>query len=241
MDYAQRICSLAFSIRKKEKIRVRQPLQKVLLPVLDEAFITEVDGVKDLILSEINVKELEYITDASGLLKKGAKANFKTLGGKLGKDMKDAAAIIAGLTNEQISAIEQSGTLNVTINGNDYTLTPEDMVVSTEDLPGWKVASEGSLTVALDVVLSDVLVAEGVARDLVSVIQKIRKDNNFQVTDRVVVTLETHQLMQQVVALHGDYIKGETLADALVFTDQVDADLVEVSDLVALHLNVIQS
>ncbi|MEY3194285.1 MAG: hypothetical protein RIQ78_382 [Bacteroidota bacterium] len=241
MDYAQRICSLAFSIRKKEKIRVRQPLQKVLLPVLDEAFITEVDGVKDLILSEINVKELEYITDASGLLKKGAKANFKTLGGKLGKDMKDAAAIIAGLTNEQISAIEQSGTLNVTINGNDYTLTPEDMVVSTEDLPGWKVASEGSLTVALDVVLSDVLVAEGVARDLVSVIQKIRKDNNFQVTDRVVVTLETHQLMQQVVALHGDYIKGETLADALVFADQVDADLVEVSDLVALHLNVIQS
>jgi isoleucyl-tRNA synthetase len=241
MDYAQRICSLAFSIRKKEKIRVRQPLQKVLLPVLDEAFITEVDGVKDLILSEINVKELEYITDASGLLKKGAKANFKTLGGKLGKDMKDAAAIIAGLTNEQISAIEQSGTLNVTINGNDYTLTPEDMVVSTEDLPGWKVASEGSLTVALDVVLSDVLVAEGVARDLVSVIQKIRKDKDFQVTDRVVITLETHQLMQQVVALHGDYIKGETLADALVFTDQVDADLVEVSDLVALHLNVIQS
>jgi isoleucyl-tRNA synthetase len=241
MDYAQRICSLAFSIRKREKLRVRQPLQKVLLPVLDEAFIHEVDGVKDLILGEINVKELEYVTDASGLLKKGAKANFKTLGGKLGKDMKDAAAVVAGLTNEQISAIEQSGTLRVTINGNEYTLTPEDMILSTEDLPGWKVASDGRLTVALDVMMSDDLLAEGVARDLVSVIQKIRKDKDFQVTDRVVVTVEVHPFMQQVVAQHGDYIKGETLADTLVFTDQVHADLVEVSDGISLHLDVRQS
>jgi isoleucyl-tRNA synthetase len=241
MDYAQRICSLAFSIRKREKLRVRQPLQKVLLPVLDEAFIHDVDGVKDLILGEINVKELEYVTDASGLLKKGAKANFKTLGGKLGKDMKDAAAVVAGLTNEQISAIEQSGTLRVTINGNEYTLTPEDMILSTEDLPGWKVASDGRLTVALDVMMSDDLLAEGVARDLVSVIQKIRKDKDFQVTDRVVVTVEVHPFMQQVVAQHGDYIKGETLADTLVFTDQVHADLVEVSDGISLHLDVRQS
>ncbi len=176
MDYAQRICSLALSIRKKEKLRVRLPLQKILLPVLDEAFIAEVDGVKDLILSEINVKQIEFITDASGLLKKGAKANFKTLGAKLGKDMKDAAALIANFTNDDINALEKSGWLEVLINGNAYTLTPDDLIITTEDLPGWKVASDGALTVALDVTLTPELLAEGTARDLVNRIQNIRKD-----------------------------------------------------------------
>ncbi|MDO8970784.1 MAG: isoleucine--tRNA ligase, partial [Saprospiraceae bacterium] len=168
MDYAQRICSLALSIRKKEGFRVRLPLQKILLPVLDTAFIAEVDGVKDLILSEINVKALEYVTDASGLLKKGAKANFKTLGAKLGKDMKDVAAMIAKFTNDDISALEASGEFKVSVMGTTYSITPEDLVITTEDLPGWKVASDGELTVALDVHMNEELLAEGTARDLVS-------------------------------------------------------------------------
>lgn len=238
MDYAQRICSLALSIRKKEKLRVRQPLQKVLLPVLDEAFIAEVDDVKALILSEINVKELEYVTDASGLLKKGAKANFKTLGAKLGKDMKDAAALIAGFSNEQINALEKSGELAVTLNGNDYTITPEDLVITTEDLPGWKVASEAALTVALDVTLNEALLAEGTARDLVNRIQNLRKDKDFNVTDRISISIERHPAIEAAVAQFGDYIKEEVLADVLTLAEQVNGETVELNDEVSLSMDV---
>jgi isoleucyl-tRNA synthetase len=238
MDYAQRICSLALSIRKKEKLRVRQPLQKVLLPVLDEAFIAEVDGVKALILSEINIKELEYVTDASGLLKKGAKANFKTLGAKLGKDMKDAAAMIAGFTNEQINALEKTGALAVTLNGNNYSITPEDLVITTEDLPGWKVATEGALTVALDVSLNDALLAEGTARDLVNRIQNLRKDKDFNVTDRIAVRIERHPAIEAAVAQFGEYIKEEVLANSLSLTDGLNGETVELNDDVSLVMAV---
>ncbi len=238
MDYAQRICSLALSIRKKEKLRVRLPLQKILLPVLNEAFIAEVDGVKDLILSEINLKQLEYITDASGLLKKAAKANFKTLGAKLGKDMKEAAALIASFSNDEINALEKSGSMNISVNGNTYSLAPEDMIVTTEDLPGWKVASDGDLTVALDVTLTPELLAEGTARDLVNRIQNIRKDKDFNVTDRVTVTLERHAAILEAVEKFHDYIKAEVLATDLVLADKVDGEKIELEDEVAVGIEV---
>ncbi|MCB0525059.1 MAG: isoleucine--tRNA ligase [Lewinellaceae bacterium] len=238
MDYAQRICSLALSIRKKEKLRVRQPLQKVLLPVLNSSFIKEVDEVKELILSEINVKELEYITDASGLLKKKAKANFKTLGGKLGKDMKDAAAFIAELSNEQINSLEQNGSLEMSLNGTSYSLNTEDLIVSTEDLPGWKVATDEGLTVALDVTLSEALEAEGVARDLVNRIQNIRKDKNFNVTDRISVQIEQHPAVKGAVEQFGDYIKSEVLANSLSLSDSAAGDPVELNDSVTLNIQV---
>lgn len=238
MDYAQHICSLALSIRKKEGYRVRLPLQKILLPVLDTAFIAEVDGVKDLILSEINVKQLEYVTDASGLLKKGAKANFKTLGAKLGKDMKDAANLIASFTNEEIDALEKSGSKIFNINGKDYTITPEDLIITTEDLPGWKVATDGRLTVALDVNLSDELLAEGTARDLVSVIQKLRKDKDFNVTDRIAVRINAHQAIKAAVEQFGSYIKEEVLANELVLADAVAGETVELNDEVQLNVEV---
>jgi isoleucyl-tRNA synthetase len=241
MDYAQRICSLAFSIRKKEKLRVRQPLQKVLLPVLDEAFMTEVNAVKDLILSEINIKELEYITDASGLLKKGAKANFKTLGGKLGQDMKEAATLIAALSNEQINTLEQSGKMEVNIKGNAYTITPEDLIVSTEDLPGWKVATDNGLTVALDVTMSENLLAEGIARDLVNRIQNLRKEKDFNVTDRISVRIERHPAILDAVAQFGEYIKSEVLANTLSLADSVDGVPVELNDEVVLGIEVLVS
>ena len=238
MDYAQRICSLALSIRKKEKLRVRLPLQKLLLPVLDASFIAEVDGVKDLILAEINVKGIEYVTDASGLLKKSAKANFKTLGGKLGKDMKDAAAFIAAMSNEDISALEKSGSLDVTFNGNAYTLTPEDLLLSTEDLPGWKTASDGPLTVALDVTLTPELLAEGTARDLVNRIQNLRKENDFNVTDRIAVSLERHSAIEDAVVQFGEYIKAEVLADSLEFGENFQGEKVELNDEVSLNIDV---
>jgi isoleucyl-tRNA synthetase len=238
MAYAQRICSLALSIRKKEKLRVRLPLQKILLPVLDAAFIAEVEGVKDLILSEINVKEIEYITDATGLLKKGAKANFKTLGAKLGKDMKDAAALIANFSNSDINELEQSGWVKILIHGTEYTITPEDLVISTEDLPGWKVASDGELTVALDIHMTPELLAEGTARDLVNRIQNIRKDKDFNVTDRVTVTLERHNAILAAVEQFHDYIKAEVLATDLVLADEVAGEKVELDDLVKVGIEV---
>lgn len=239
MDYAQRICSLALSIRKKEKLRVRLPLQKILLPVLDEAFIAEVDGVKDLILSEINVKQIEYITDASGLLKKGAKANFKTLGAKLGKDMKDAAALIANFSNDDINTLEKTGSMKILIHGNEYVLAPEDLVITTEDLPGWKVASDGELTVALDVHMTPELQAEGTARDLVNRIQNIRKDKDFNVTDRITVTLEKHSAILAAVEQFHDYIKAEVLATDLVLADEVAGEKVELDDVVSVGIEVI--
>ncbi len=238
MDYAQRICSLALSIRKKDRLRVRLPLQKILLPVLDEAFIAEVDGVKDLILSEINVKELEYVTDASGLLKKRAKANFKTLGAKLGKDMKAAGDLIAAFTNEDIGSLERAGALDLNVNGTMYSITPEDLIVSTEDVPGWAVASDGEITVALDVTVTEQLLAEGVARDLVNRIQNLRKDKDFNVTDRVDVKVERHPAVTAAVERFGDYIRGEVLATSLVLSDQGDWERVELNDEVEVGVEV---
>jgi isoleucyl-tRNA synthetase len=239
MDYAQRICSLALSIRKKEKLRVRQPLLKLLLPVLDESFIAEVDGVRELILSEINVKELEYVTDSSGLLSKSGKANFKTLGAKCGKDMKAVAAIIESWTNSDISRLEKEGKTDVAAGENTYSITPEDVVLKTEDLPGWKTATDGSVTVALDVTLNDELVAEGLARDLVNRIQNARKDKNFSVTDRIYVKLENHPSIAAPVARFGDYIKSEVLADELVLEEQVAGEKVELNDEVSLGIEVL--
>ncbi len=238
MDYAQRICSLALSIRKKEKLRVRLPLQKILLPVLDEAFIAEVDGVKDLILSEINVKLLEYVTDASGLLKKRAKANFKTLGGKLGKDMKAAADLIAAFSNDDINTLERNGQIDLNVNGATYAITPEDLVVSTEDLPGWAVATDGEVTVALDVTVTDALLAEGVARDLVNRIQNLRKDKNFNVTDRVDVKVERIPAVVSAVEQFGEYIRGEVLATSLVLSDSGAWERVELNDEVEVGVEV---
>jgi isoleucyl-tRNA synthetase len=238
MDYAQRICSLALSIRKKEKLRVRLPLQKILLPVLDEAFIAEVDGVKDLILSEINVKDIEFITDASGLLKKGAKANFKTLGAKLGKDMKAAADQLAVLNNEQINALEKVGSMLIEANGTQYTIVPEDLIITTEDLPGWKVANDAGLTVALDVTLTDDLIAEGTARDLVNRIQNIRKEKNFNVIDRIDVVMQPHPTIMSAVHQFGDYIKAEVLANSLILSEEGDWEAVSLNDDVTLNMMV---
>lgn len=238
MDYAQRICSLALSLRKQDRLRVRLPLRSMLLPVLDEAFIREVDGVKDLILAETNVKALEYVTDASGLLHKAAKANFKTLGARLGKDMKAVADQISAFTNEQINALERSGSATLYANGNTYAIEPGDIIVTTEDLPGWKVATDGPLTVALDIQLDDLLLDEGMARDLVNKIQNLRKELAFNVTDRVVVTLEEHPAILSAVERFKDYIQSEVLAVELRLQAQPDAQVVAINEDLSLRIGV---
>lgn len=239
MDYAQRICSLALSLRKREKLRVRQPLQKILLPILDPSFQEQVDAVADLIKAEINVKEIEYVTDTSGIITKKAKPNFKTLGKRLGKAMKAAADVIAGLSQEQINAFERSKTLAITVEGQAFDLEPEDLDVVTEDIPGWMVATDGEITVALDVTLTPELEAEGAARDLVNRIQNIRKERDYNVTDRIVVTVERHELVAPAIAHFSAYIMGETLADALHVADELaDGEAVELAGDVTVRIQV---
>ncbi|MDX1940428.1 MAG: isoleucine--tRNA ligase [Saprospiraceae bacterium] len=215
MDYAQRISSLVLSLRKKEKIRVRQPLQKVLLPILDESFQTYVDSVKDLILAEVNVKEIEYVTDTAGLVNKKAKPNFKTLGKRLVKNMKAAQDAIGNWTQANIAQIEQSNHFSLNLNGENFDLTLEDVEITAEDIPGWQVATEGPLTVALDITITPELEAEGMARDIVNRIQNIRKDQDFDVTDRIVIKLQKHDAVLPAIEQFSDYIKSETLANSL--------------------------
>ncbi len=236
MDYAQRISSLILSIRKKEKIRVRQPLHKALLPILNASFIGQVEGVKDLILAETNVKDLEFITETTGLVKKKIRPNFKTLGKLLGSNMKVAGEVIESLTQEQIAIIEQTNAFTLQANGAAYELTLADFLITSEDVPGWQVATDGSVTVALDVTLDAALIAEGTARDLVNRIQNIRKDRQFNVTDRVTVVLEDHPAIAAAVAGYADYIKAETLADELRLAKTVDIEKTELNDEVALGI-----
>jgi isoleucyl-tRNA synthetase len=239
MDYAQRISSLVLSLRKKENIRVRQPLKRVLLPVRGPQFKEQVKKVEDLILQEVNVKAIEYVEDASDVIKKSAKPNFKRLGKRMGADMKAANAKIQEFTDADIQEIEDKGEFTLEINGNTYDLTLEDLEIRSEDIPGWQVASDGKITVALDVQIDDELEAEGMARELVNRIQNLRKDNDFKVTDRIDIYLEKHQAVEKAVSSFGDYIQKETLADTLQWMDDNEnGEQVDLVDDIEINMKV---
>lgn len=230
MDYAQRISSLVLSLRKKEKIRVRQPLQKILLPVLDDDFQGQVEAVKDLILAEVNVKEIEYITDTDGVIKKKIKPNFKTLGRMLGKNMKAGSAIINGLGQSDIAAIEASNSYKLVVGAVEYDLTLEDFEIVSEDIPGWQVANDRDLTVALDVTITDDLALEGLAREIVNRVQNLRKNSGFEVTDRIAISLSDNVKIAAVNERHGDYIKAETLGDSIELVSNLDGEEEELNE-----------
>lgn len=213
MALAQDISSLALSLRKKSGINVRQPLSKILVPVLDSSFQEKVEKVKDLILSETNIKDIEFITDTTGIIKKKIKPNFKALGAKVGKDMKTVAAAIQAMSAEQISELEING--NIALTGTEYVISSEDVEIIAEDVEGWQVANLGRLTVALDVHITPELKDEGLARELINRIQNLRKDKGFEVTDRIAVTLSQNTEIQQAVENNFSYICTEILADAL--------------------------
>lgn len=237
MDYAQRVASLVFSLRKNEGINVRQPLQKILLPVLNEQFMEQIDRVKDQILSEVNVKEIEYLTDTTGILKKRIKPNFKTLGKRLGKHMKAASQMIAELDQEAIAAIEKQGVYQMHIEGQDYELLLEDFDITTDDIPGWLVANDGPLTVALDVTITDDLKAEGTARELVNRIQNLRKEKDFNLTDHIGITLTEHPAIAPAILKFGDFIQQETLADALaMIPDFTEGDTIVLPEAGELYV-----
>ena len=213
MGLAQDISSLILSLRKKVGINVRQPLSKVLIPVMDKSFKLKIEKVKDLILSETNVKDIEYITDTSGFISKKIKPNFKALGPKVGKDMKLVAESLTSLSQQDINKFENESMY--VIPGTAYTIGIEDVEIVAEDVPGWQVANLGKLTVALDVTLSNELKQEGISRELVNRIQNIRKDQNFDVTDKISVLIKDHPYISEAVKNNLSYICAEILADSL--------------------------
>lgn len=222
MQKAQTISSLVLSLRKKEMIKVRQPLQKVMIPVLDENQRAEIEAVSDLIKAEVNVKEIVLLDDASGVLVKQIKPNFKALGPRFGKDMGLISKEIQGFSKEQISQLDKEGSLNIVIAGNNVILTLEDVEITSQDIEGWLVANANGITVALDITISEELKQEGIARELVNRIQNIRKDSGFEVTDKIKVQLKRNGLLEQAILKNVDYIKSETLTNDLVFVDEIE-------------------
>ena len=222
MEKAQTITSLVLSIRQKEKIKVRQPLQKVMIPVLDPAEREAIEAVSGLIKSEVNVKEIELLDDASGILVKKIKPNFKILGPKYGKDMKAIAAAVARFGQEDIQKMEREGEIVLELDNKSIILQLQDVEISSQDIEGWLVASSGSLTVALDITIDESLRGEGIARELVNRIQNLRKESGLEVTDRIDITVLRDKALEHAVRRNLEYIKSETLTDDLAFADRLE-------------------
>ncbi|TDO21628.1 isoleucine--tRNA ligase [Pedobacter duraquae] len=236
MLLAQDISSMVLSLRKKSSINVRQPLAKILIPVLDQKLADRVELVKELILSETNIKNIEYITDTAGFIKKKIKPNFKALGPKVGKDMKLVADAITGLDQTQIAELEKNGEVTIKISnaGTDssYVVSNTDLEIIAEDIPGWQVTNLGSLTVALDVTVTEELKQEGLSRELINRVQNLRKELGFEVTDRITVSLQKDNLIEQAVAQHKAYICSEILAEKLELTDTLtNANKIVIDDV----------
>ena len=222
MQLAQDASSLVLSLRKKVNIKVRQPLQKVLIPVMDPVMKQQLEKIEDLIKAEVNVKEISYITETEGFIKKKIKPNFKLLGAKLGGQMKEAAGIINEFSQHQISTLEKDSVIEISLSSGSFELSSTDVDIIAEDIPGWSVASKGGLTVALDITLSEELKKEGDARELINRVQNIRKENGFDVTDRIFVLLFGGEPIKQSIIEYNDYICREILADSIDWVLQLE-------------------
>lgn len=222
MQLAQDICSLVLSIRKKVNIKVRQPLQKILIPVLDPSMKEGIEQMEELILAEVNVKEINYITETEGVISKKLKPNFKLLGAKLGTKMKQASAVIASLSQQAISELERSGTLSIEVEGESISLLINEVDVIAEDIPGWSVAVKGNLTVALDISLSEALLKEGNARELVNRVQNIRKEANFELTDKILLQIVDNPNMKDSINEFSAYICREILATQIDWVSSLE-------------------
>ncbi len=226
MKLAQQISSMVLALRKKEAIIVRQPLQKIAIPAADEVMKARIEAVKQLILSEVNVKELEFV-EGDGILVKKIKCNFRTLGKKFGKLMKSVNAVVTEMSQDQIAELEKNGSITLQVDGTDALIELADVEIFSEDVPGWTVANEGALTVALDVEVTEELRREGIAREIVKKIQAIRKDSGFEITDRIAVVLSSSEASDAAVEQFSEYISNQVLADSVV----VDAALTSGDDI----------
>ncbi len=223
MAIAQKASSMILALRRKEKIKVRQPLSRILVPVLNEHFREQFEAVKNIILTEVNVKAVEYLSDATGIIHKKIKPNFKTLGPKYGKLMKEISNAIGQFSQQDIGTLERDGKFEITAGGQSIFITPEDAEIITEDIPGWLVATEGNLTIALDINISDELRMEGIAREFINKIQNIRKDSGFEVTDRVSLKIKKHEGLNEALNTHKEYICTQTLAVGLELVDDLNS------------------
>ena len=222
MQTAQKISSLVLSIRQKEKIKVRQPLQRIMVPILNAEQRKEIEAVANLIKSEVNVKELELMDDASDILVKQIKPNFKVLGPKFGKDMKVVSNAINTLDKEDIHEIEQKGELTLEIDNKSINLQLSDVEITSQDIEGWLVASSGALTVALDITINEDLKNEGIARELVNRIQNLRKDSGYEVTDKISIKIEKDGHIEKAITDYEDYLKSETLTAELIYEERLE-------------------
>lgn len=224
MAMAQRISSMVLGLRRKEKLRVRQPLARIMIPILDPKVQQQIEAINDIILSEINVKEIEYITETAGVIKKKIKPNFKTLGPKYGKQMKLIAGAVGQMTQEDITSFEVNKSFEIVVQEEKIQLALEDVEILSEDIPGWLVANEGALTVALDINITEELRFEGIAREFVNRIQNIRKESGFEVTDKVNITIERNENFDTALEAHNEYICNQTLGTALTLEEKIDSD-----------------
>lgn len=235
MDVAQKISSMVLALRRKVSIKVRQPLNKILIPTLGEQFEKNIRLVEDIIKTEVNVKEIEILTDASGILVKKIKANFKALGPKYGKLMKQIAEVINSMKSEEVFAFEKSGVHEIIVGGEKISLTLDMVEIFSEDIPGWQVANEGTLTVALDVQISEELKFEGIAREFVNRIQNLRKDSGLEVTDKIHLQIQMHDAINQAIKFHENYIASETLCNSIELVNNIQPNIakpVEIDEFV---------
>ncbi|MDG1504169.1 MAG: isoleucine--tRNA ligase [Flavicella sp.] len=241
MQKAQQISSMVLSLRKKEMIKVRQPLQRVMIPVLDQREREDITAIQDLIISEVNVKEIELIDDASGILVKNIKPNFKVLGPKYGKEMRFVGAAVQQFGQEEIQTLEKDGKIAVEINGNFVDLNIEEVEITSQDIEGWLVTNQGGLTVALDVHITEALRKEGIARELINRIQNIRKETGLEVTDTIHLSLEEDAALKEAVLENESYIKSETLTNTLEFSAALEEGVVVEFDAIKTKLLICKS
>jgi isoleucyl-tRNA synthetase len=244
MELAQKVSSMVLSLRKKSALRVRQPLQKIMIPLSDPIVIGYIDNIRDIILGEVNVKELEIMSEDNTMLVKKIKADFKKLGARLGKQMKSAANAIASFSQEQIRELERVGQTQIEADGLAILIQADEVEITTEDIPGWVVSSEGNITVALDITVTEPLRLEGIARDLINRIQNIRKESGLEVTDRIKITLQNQPELKVAVQQNLEYICNETLTDNIFWSDEV-SDLIwhdaEIADNITAKLAIRKS
>ena len=238
MGIAQKITSMVLALRRKVNIKVRQPLQTMMVPAIDEKQKQYIEAVKDLVLSEVNVKELKFI-EGQGILVKKVKCNFRTMGKKFGKLMKGVAQQMSELSQDDIAMLEQQGSIDISVEGQALTVEAVDVDIISEDIPGWLVSNEGNLTVALEVELTDELRNEGMARELINRIQNIRKDSGLEITDRVHVTIQPEPGIEKAVASFGDYIQSQVLADSITLAEN-DGEPVELDEFTT-HIKVVKA
>ena len=228
MYLAQTASSIVLSLRRKVNIKVRQPLSMIMIPVVDDQQERNIRAVESLILNEVNVKELRFVDTDSEILVKRVKPDFKKLGPRYGKIMKQLAPRIQAMTSAEIQELEKNGRITLSVEEHEAVVLLDDVEIISEDIPGWLVANEGRLTVALDVTLTDALKEEGIARELVNRIQNLRKSNEFEITDRITVRLSSNTVFEEAVTHNADYIKNQVLADEIIMENEKLADEIEI-------------